>query len=117
MINRLNEGTLVFERGLKMICCAFLTVEHQFEITVEDIRGLCVFGSTVWGETDCFVQYHFPFQRDLQHSDFSSDGKISISSLPSERPFTLWNGIIPVIFFLSDPNPSTTSHPYNTVCP
>lgn len=100
-----------------MICCAFLTVEHQFEITVEDIRGLCVFGSTVWGETDCFVQYHFPFQRDLQHSDFSSDGKISISSLQSERPFTLWNGIIPVIFFLSDSNPSTTSHPYNTVCP
>ncbi|XP_048589193.1 C2 domain-containing protein 3 isoform X3 [Nematostella vectensis] len=37
-------------------------VEHQFEVVVEDIRGLSVFRSTVWGETDCFVQYHFPHQ-------------------------------------------------------
>ncbi|CAH3017538.1 unnamed protein product, partial [Porites evermanni] len=62
-------------------------VEHQFEITVEDIRGLCVFGSTVWGETDCFVQYHFPFQRDLQHSDFSIDA-IPILQ-PHRTPTTL----------------------------
>ncbi|XP_031563486.1 C2 domain-containing protein 3-like [Actinia tenebrosa] len=47
-------------------------VDHQFEITVEDIRGLSIFKSTVWGETDCYVQYHFPSQiqqstDDLDH--------------------------------------------------
>ena len=53
--------------------CLYYIVEHQFEITVEDVRGLSVFGSTVWGETDCFVQYHFPFQR-LQQSSDTSEG-------------------------------------------
>lgn len=51
----------------------YVVVEHQFEVVVEDIRGLSVFGSTVWGETDCFVQYHFPFQRHLE-SDTQSEG-------------------------------------------
>ena len=47
-----------------------IAVEHQFQIEVEDIRGLSIFDSTVWGETDCFVQYHFPApQRDLNDTD------------------------------------------------
>lgn len=44
-------------------------VEHQFEVVVEDIRGLSVFGSTMWGETDCFVQYHFPHQKQSCEDD------------------------------------------------
>ena len=51
-----------------------MVVEHQFEIVVEDIRGLSMFGSTVWGETDCFVQYHFPFQSHLEPDYTPSDG-------------------------------------------
>ena len=64
----------ISDQGMLMECCVSVVVEHQFEITVEDIRGLSVFSNTVWGETDCFVQYHFPFQRQLQSSDRSSEG-------------------------------------------
>ncbi|XP_033104608.1 C2 domain-containing protein 3-like [Anneissia japonica] len=34
--------------------------EHVFEVIVEGIRGFPQFQDTVWGEADCFVQYHFP---------------------------------------------------------
>ncbi len=34
----------------------------MFEVTVEGVRDLTAFNNTVWGETDCFVQYHFPTQ-------------------------------------------------------
>lgn len=52
-----------------------MVVEHQFEIVVEDVRGLSVFGSTVWGETDCFVQYHFPFQSQVEHESSLNSGR------------------------------------------
>ena len=32
----------------------------MFDVTVSGVRGLSVFNNTVWGEADCFVQYHFP---------------------------------------------------------
>ena len=35
-------------------------VEHVFELCVEGVRDVGAFASTVWGEADCFVQYHFP---------------------------------------------------------
>nr|XP_020647505.1 C2 domain-containing protein 3 [Pogona vitticeps] len=37
-------------------------MEHVFEIHVESARGLAPLQSTVWGEADCYVQYHFPVQ-------------------------------------------------------
>ncbi|XP_068718257.1 C2 domain-containing protein 3-like isoform X2 [Montipora capricornis] len=63
-------------------------VEHQFEITVEDIRGLSVFGSTLWGETDCFVQYHFPFQRLQQQHSSQTTGQDEILKLQPHRTHT-----------------------------
>lgn len=33
---------------------------HQFTVQVEGIRALEVAANTVWGEADCFIQYHFP---------------------------------------------------------
>ncbi|XP_075706126.1 LOW QUALITY PROTEIN: C2 domain-containing protein 3 [Rhinoderma darwinii] len=36
------------------------SADHVFEIHVENVRGLAPLQSTVWGEADCFVQYHFP---------------------------------------------------------
>ncbi|WAQ99921.1 C2CD3-like protein [Mya arenaria] len=36
-------------------------VEHIFEIVIEGLRGLEMEGM-IWGEADCFVQYHFPTQ-------------------------------------------------------
>lgn len=35
-------------------------VEHVFELCIEGVRDVSAFASTVWGEADCFVQYHFP---------------------------------------------------------
>lgn len=36
------------------------TIEHVFLVCVEGVRDMTAFTSTVWGEADCFVQYHFP---------------------------------------------------------
>ena len=35
-------------------------VEHVFKLCIEGVRDVSTFASTVWGEADCFVQYHFP---------------------------------------------------------
>ncbi|XP_062423462.1 C2 domain-containing protein 3 isoform X3 [Rhea pennata] len=37
-------------------------MEHVFEIRVESVKGLTPLQSTVWGEADCYIQYHFPVQ-------------------------------------------------------
>ncbi|KAJ7426082.1 hypothetical protein WISP_19115 [Willisornis vidua] len=37
-------------------------MEHMFEIHVESVKGLTPLQSTVWGEADCYIQYHFPVQ-------------------------------------------------------
>ena len=36
--------------------------QHVFEVVVEGVRDLSLFTNTIWGEADCFVQYHFPKQ-------------------------------------------------------
>ena len=38
-------------------------------MTVSGVRGLSVFNSTVWGEADCFVQYHFPHVSEPQSGE------------------------------------------------
>ncbi|ELU08216.1 hypothetical protein CAPTEDRAFT_197535 [Capitella teleta] len=35
-------------------------VEHVFEVSVDSIQGLSLLENMIWGEADCFVQYHFP---------------------------------------------------------
>ncbi|NXJ71898.1 C2CD3 protein, partial [Rostratula benghalensis] len=49
-------------------------MEHVFEIQVESVKGLTPLQSTVWGEADCYVQYHFPVQETgsgaLQETEF-----------------------------------------------
>ena len=45
---------------------------HEFTVCVEGIRGLEVAASTVWGEADCFIQYHFPTL--VQDSDSAQNG-------------------------------------------
>ncbi|XP_077197308.1 C2 domain-containing protein 3 isoform X2 [Paroedura picta] len=37
-------------------------MEHVFEVHIESAKGLTPLQSTVWGEADCYVQYHFPVQ-------------------------------------------------------
>ncbi|XP_040195871.1 C2 domain-containing protein 3 [Rana temporaria] len=38
------------------------TIDHVFDIHVENVKGLTPLQSTVWGEADCYVQYYFPVQ-------------------------------------------------------
>ena len=33
---------------------------HEFKVRVEGVRDLEVASTTVWGEADCYIQYHFP---------------------------------------------------------
>ncbi|XP_069129079.1 C2 domain-containing protein 3-like isoform X6 [Argopecten irradians] len=63
------------------------SVEHIFEVVIEGIRGLAMFDNMIWGEADCFIQYHFPIQ---QHSDQSgsSPTKNGIPSMKSFRTST-----------------------------
>ena len=35
-------------------------VVHCFEVTIEAVRNLPALNTAIWGEADCFVQYHFP---------------------------------------------------------
>lgn len=46
---------------------AFL--HHEFKVRVEGVRDLEVASSTVWGEADCFIQYHFPTVPEDQEGD------------------------------------------------
>ena len=45
-------------------CGEEVLVHHQFLVCVDGVRGLKVAVNTVWGEADCFVQYHFPAKSD-----------------------------------------------------
>ncbi|XP_019343280.2 C2 domain-containing protein 3 isoform X5 [Alligator mississippiensis] len=53
-------------------------MEHIFEIHVEKVKGLTPLQSTVWGEADCYVQYHFPIQEPyssvLQATELHENG-------------------------------------------
>ena len=42
------------------------TSEHLFELSVEGATGLQLVDTMIWGEADCFVQYHFPTQETPQ---------------------------------------------------
>ena len=47
--------------------CFLSPVEHVFEMSVEAVRGLGLRDNMIWGEADCFVQYHFPTQTATRH--------------------------------------------------
>lgn len=57
-------------------------VEHVFEIMIEGVRGLN-FDNMIWGEVDCFIQYHFPAQ---QHSQPPGSAVIS-HAVPTMKTF------------------------------
>ncbi|KAM8821602.1 C2 domain-containing protein 3 [Eudromia elegans] len=50
-------------------------MEHVFEIRVDSVKGLTPLQATVWGEADCYVQYHFPVQEATsQGAELCEDG-------------------------------------------
>jgi len=34
----------------------------MFEVIIENVSGLKLLDNMIWGEADCFIQYHFPAQ-------------------------------------------------------
>jgi len=42
------------------------SIEHIFEVVIVGISGLRLLENMIWGEADCFVQYHFPSQSSSQ---------------------------------------------------
>lgn len=53
-------------------------IHHQFIVQVGGVRELELGTSTVWGEADCFIQYHFPTQ-----AEDSTSGEPSPPNPPS----------------------------------
>ena len=41
---------------------------------MDGVRGLSVFSNMVWGEADCFVQYHFPAISEEATEDNEGEG-------------------------------------------
>eukprot|EP00057_Strongylocentrotus_purpuratus_P012237 XP_011666711.1 PREDICTED: C2 domain-containing protein 3 [Strongylocentrotus purpuratus] len=67
-------------------------VEHVFEVVIEGIQGLPQLEDSVWGEADCFIQYHFPHQQQQLQQQQEFGGLIQDSSLtlrPHRTPTTL----------------------------
>ena len=59
-------------------------VEHVFELSVVAIKGLRLQENMIWGEADCFVQYHFPAQSKLKQQGAPDivHGEWVLTSLP-----------------------------------
>ncbi|KAM6447769.1 C2 domain-containing protein 3 [Liasis olivaceus] len=58
-------------------------VEHTFEIHIKGVKGLTPLQSTVWGEADCYVQYHFPVQKsesDMLHQAELSEWDLELKT-------------------------------------
>ena len=53
-------------------------MQHVFEVIIEGVRDLSSFTNTIWGEADCFIQYHFPKQFQQVEEDSKQQGKHSI---------------------------------------
>lgn len=52
--------------------------QHVFEVVIEGVRDLSLFANTIWGEADCFIQYHFPKQlQQLLEEDGRQQGQSS----------------------------------------
>lgn len=62
-----------------------LSVEHVFELVIEGITGMKLLENMIWGEADCFVQYHFPTQTSSVNPEGSSGmivhGKINVNQI------------------------------------
>ena len=52
-------------------------IQHVFEVVVEGVRDLSLFTNTIWGEADCFVQYHFPKQFQQPEEDGRQSSSIA----------------------------------------
>ncbi|ELW71875.1 C2 domain-containing protein 3 [Tupaia chinensis] len=67
-------------------------MEHLFEFHVEMVKGLTPLQATVWGEADCYVQYHFPVQDSqssvLKGPEFLENGFLDVGLKYRRSPRT-----------------------------
>ena len=57
-----------------------IAAEHIFEVSVEEVKGLVLGEDMIWGEADCFIQYHFPTQLSSKQQQTTAkhiDGKFT----------------------------------------
>ena len=54
-------------------------IQHVFEVVIEGVRNLSTFSNTIWGEADCFIQYHFPKQLQQPEEEGRQKGQPSIA--------------------------------------
>ncbi|XP_066911163.1 C2 domain-containing protein 3-like isoform X2 [Clytia hemisphaerica] len=76
-------------------------VEHDLEITIESVKNVFENGESqqeVWGESDCYVQYHFPTQhvgQDYTYDCFKSKTTLCVPNIifnhNNKHVFTLSN--------------------------
>ncbi|EDV24849.1 uncharacterized protein TRIADDRAFT_56176 [Trichoplax adhaerens] len=83
--NNINMGSFITDpkNVQQMIGSDEDYLNHEFEVIIERIHG-SVMNDTLWGETDCFIQYHFPNQ-DVQ---LGSYGPLTLTTHRS--PTTLY---------------------------
>jgi len=71
-----------------VVKAASQNIRHIFEVVIEGIRGLSIFMNSVWGEADCFVQYHFPKQlQQKENKDMDHTATLSCDSDIQLYPF------------------------------
>jgi len=68
-------------------------VEHMFEMVIENVSGLKLLDNMIWGEADCFVQYHFPAQ-------MASAGRVSGATVVCGMLFVLLLHIVIIIMIV-----------------
>ena len=44
-------------------------LQHEFSVCIHGVRGLGVEHAKIWGEADCYVQYHFPTVTSYHHGN------------------------------------------------
>jgi len=44
-------------------------LQHEFSVCIRGVRGLGVEPAVIWGEADCYVQYHFPTVTSCCHGN------------------------------------------------
>ena len=64
--HRLDQQQMASARWFNSHQVTNHSVEHVFDVSVDGAQSLQLIDTMIWGEADCFVQYHFPSQETPQ---------------------------------------------------
>jgi len=57
-----RHSSTTYQVIMHVLLMFLYVVEHMFEVIIENMSGLKLLDNMIWGEADCFIQYHFPAQ-------------------------------------------------------